>query len=515
MHTLRGSAAGLTLALIAACAGEPQELLEVPNSLFVPERATQVEYRDNNGAPGVAYSIQEPYPASAYLCDLSRHLERHRWRVLRPGVQALDDELAEQRASREWSTFADATRRPATQVHQWTDDWLSPEGDIARYFLRYEYSESGAADLTTLRVNAVAVRSDAARRSFGTAVENLPGRTMPAVACAPTPSGEALARVGLADPVAPGLPFELGELRSLAITRGGAPTDRIVASLGSAVPDLTVVPPGDPAGQRALPSAQLTYSARRRRGEPGVRDGLYVTDVAVFSGGVRHRSWGVSEPRRLLFHWSDGGQPAWRVVADDCRAADRRPAECRTALDDADLAFVSALATAIRGARRDSRAADDGPHSPLFGESYHAVAATRMVVRDTLLAMPPIDTSGPAFAELPGELRRRASGPVPTAVRLVDPRLVPSGVRIRPAASLPVSGHDERWSAFREREPASAWLAFSDALVTTDGLDALIYYDSVCGAGTCGESGYVWVRRDSLQVPWRLVKKLGIVYQND
>jgi hypothetical protein len=98
----------------------------------------------------------------------------------------------------------------------------------------------------------------------------------------------------------------------------------------------------------------------------------------------------------------------------------------------------------------------------------------------------------------------------PTPVRLLDPRMVPLGTRLVGGGVLPPTGELD-WRALHEQYGASGWLAFSAALVTADGLDGLIYYVSECG-GICGESGYAWVRRDSFQAPWILVRKLGIIW---
>jgi hypothetical protein len=95
-------------------------------------------------------------------------------------------------------------------------------------------------------------------------------------------------------------------------------------------------------------------------------------------------------------------------------------------------------------------------------------------------------------------------------VRLLDPLMVPLGTRLIGGGVLPPTGELD-WRALHEQYGASGWLAFSAALVTADGLDGLIYYVSECG-GICGESGYAWVRRDSFQAPWILVRKLGRIW---
>src|SRR5690349_17564214 len=69
------------------------------------------------------------------------------------------------------------------------------------------------------------------------------------------------------------------------------------------------------------------------------------------------------------------------------------------------------------------------------------------------------------------------------------------------------SGVEEHWSAFRTQTKASGWLALSDALITGDALNALVYYEARCG-GTCGEGGFVWLVRDSADSAWRVAKRI-------
>ena len=65
----------------------------------------------------------------------------------------------------------------------------------------------------------------------------------------------------------------------------------------------------------------------------------------------------------------------------------------------------------------------------------------------------------------------------------------------------------DAWAAFKRQHGADGWLAFSEALLTPDGLDALLYYEAECG-GLCGESGYAWLHRDSVQSAWSIKKKI-------
>lgn len=156
-----------------------------------------------------------------------------------------------------------------------------------------------------------------------------------------------------------------------------------------------------------------------------------------------------------------------------------------------------------------------GVYAELLGESYHAVPASRMVVKDTAAAMPRLRGSSSEwlkkFEGVPLQLRQRASQPSPTQPRRLDASMFPPQTRLVPAAAIESiftnSGVEENWSAFRTQFKAQGWVAFSDVLVASDQLNALVYYESRCG-GLCGEGGYVWLRRDAPGSRWRISKKI-------
>jgi hypothetical protein len=154
-------------------------------------------------------------------------------------------------------------------------------------------------------------------------------------------------------------------------------------------------------------------------------------------------------------------------------------------------------------------------YAELLGQSYHGVPATRMVVKDTAAAMPTLRGSSSdwlkEFDGTPLELGQLASQPSPTQARRLDASMFPPRTRLVPAYAIETiftsSGVEENWSAFRTKIKAQGWLAFSDVLVTTDQLNALVYYEARCG-GLCGEGGYVWLRRDAAGSPWQISKKI-------
>jgi hypothetical protein len=157
-----------------------------------------------------------------------------------------------------------------------------------------------------------------------------------------------------------------------------------------------------------------------------------------------------------------------------------------------------------------------GLYAVLLRERYHGWApASQTVVKDRAVAMPTLrgssDEWAKQFEEVPSDLRRAASEPSPTESHSLDPSLFPTGTRLVSTVAVETtfrgSGIEENWSAFRRQFKSQGWLAFSDALVADDRLDALVYYEARCG-GMCGEGGYVWLHRDTASAPWLIAKKI-------
>jgi len=163
-----------------------------------------------------------------------------------------------------------------------------------------------------------------------------------------------------------------------------------------------------------------------------------------------------------------------------------------------------------------SQARDEaGVYAPLLSYSYHGVHGSLMVVEDTTVAMRSLQGSSSEwlkqFDNVPLALRQLANRPSPTQRHPLDTSSLPSQTRLVSASTVSTifagSGTEDHWSAFRTQTKAQGWLAFSDALLTDGALNALVYYEARCG-GTCGEGGYVWLRRDSVGSPWRIAKKI-------
>jgi len=156
-----------------------------------------------------------------------------------------------------------------------------------------------------------------------------------------------------------------------------------------------------------------------------------------------------------------------------------------------------------------------GVYVALLGQTYHGVPASRLVVKDTAVAMPTLRGSSSEwlkqFDEIPIDLRRLAGQASPTQPHRLDASLFPTQTRLVRVSAIETvfksSGVEENWSAFRTQFKAQGWLGFSDVLVAGDHLNALVYYEVRCG-GLCGEGGYVWLRRDTAGSPWRITKKI-------
>ena len=176
--------------------------------------------------------------------------------------------------------------------------------------------------------------------------------------------------------------------------------------------------------------------------------------------------------------------------------------------------FYGGIARITTAAVLSQASTEAALYAPLFGASFHAKPAVSFVVQDTSVAMATLGGSSPdwlkQFDDVPMALRRAASRPEPTRVGRLNPKSLPTGVRMAPAqATRTVMAHrtSEAWEVFKRQYNADGWLAFSYPVLTPAGLDALVYYEAECG-GLCGETGYAWLHRDSAQSGWTLKKKI-------
>ena len=118
--------------------------------------------------------------------------------------------------------------------------------------------------------------------------------------------------------------------------------------------------------------------------------------------------------------------------------------------------------------------------APLLGDSYHAVRGSLMVVQDTTVAMHMSQGSSSEWLKQFDTSRASATcePTVTTQRNRLDAALLPSQTRLVPASTIATifagSGTEEHWSIFRTQTKAQGWLAFSDALLAGDALNALV-----------------------------------------
>lgn len=344
----------LALACLAACLSGCGR---APGSrspvFFLPPEASSIKQTSDDGQTAVEYVVEQPYPASQLVCRVVKHLENLGWRALRE--DALNPGSPTGLVTG-WSEVTDATRKPERRLHALTTEWLSPQNDLLFYTFTYEYPAGSTPDLSKLAVAANLLRADVVRAHLGDRADLLASLLMPSKQSSPTAGDAALeycgvpkwnefvaGAVGTVSPVA-ALPYELQQVRSIRIIQDiEGLGDRIVTAIEARIPHVDAV--GFDAGSGERPEALLNFRAACRCKEPGAPDGFYIREVIVYTPQL-NRADGWTDPPRVLFHWNDGGVPAWKGVASQC-FGNERSASCREAFRQADLAFVDALASAI------------------------------------------------------------------------------------------------------------------------------------------------------------------------
>ena len=317
--------------------------------IFLPMNARKVQRRQRHGIREVTYVVAAPYPASEFLCQLTNHLDLERWRGLRedllnPGTPSS--------IVRGWGDYDDATRKPETRVHTWLSSWSNEAGDVVTYALRYEYPKTSPRDLNTLHVGAIFWPPDVVQEAVGDRAGQLrplfatpvaDGTTTTAPRTCDTPQWSDFVKRTVRYSAVPGLPSELGSIRSIRIQNDvDGFAGRISAALKERLPELQIGTLHDAASE--ISDAMLAFNFTCRCNEPGIPDGLYVHEAVVYKP-ARERDW--LEPARILFYWSDGGEPAWKKVQKECFGQKNPSVACKTAFQDADIAFVTELASAL------------------------------------------------------------------------------------------------------------------------------------------------------------------------
>lgn len=203
----------------------------------------------------------------------------------------------------------------------------------------------------------------------------------------------------------------------------------------------------------------------------------------------------------------------------------RRSARSVVAASPAVPVVARARQSAFRGSPRCAVIAGQptGPAAPdarrTESDLYAAIVTLRtaprslpvLVVESTSLPIPPLRlTDDQGFLDaLPADLRSRVREGVPECGPLGADRF-PDGTRLLSLAEIrgePARGRAD-WPAFTARfEGVHMWFAFSRALVSGEGRDAVVFYERPCD-GRCGEAEWVWFHRTGADQPWRVMKEL-------
>jgi len=300
--------------------------------------------------PEVSYTIAAPYLPSQFICDLTTNLDHDGWRALR------EDPLNPGRASsivEGWGDFINAIKKPETHVHSWSAHWVNDTGDLLLYWLQYEYLEGAKPDFRLLKVHGVRWPAAAARALTQRSAADLSALTIshPNPGCAvPVPWSEFVrGETREAEPAY--LPYEMAGISAIDINEDiDGLADRMVEQIHRKVPGLKIGTVSAPLSSPSFNDATLAFAFACRCRQHGAPDGIYVREVVVYKPSHSHIDW--IDPPRVLFYWSDGGDPAWKHVSEACFNERVRSAACTTAFHNADISFTDALTSALDNGRR-------------------------------------------------------------------------------------------------------------------------------------------------------------------
>jgi hypothetical protein len=183
------------------------------------------------------------------------------------------------------------------------------------------------------------------------------------------------------------------------------------------------------------------------------------------------------------------------------------------------VGFASVLVLAAQHGAAAPAAADDasGVYAALLSSSeYHGVRAGAMLVRDKWIAIVPVGDSGVSswleeFDGIRDELRQALRRPPAFETTALDRSLFPAGTRFISQELIDAAFSrlwiEDGWTAFRRQYKADGFVSFSHVLVTSDGLDAMVYVTASCGS-LCGEGVYHRLHRAGPKAPWSIVKSI-------
>jgi len=128
--------------LLLAGASSPAAALSTqatPHGLYVPASvAPSVDRIRENGIHDLVYEVDESYPAPRFIGALQDALRTGGWSV--PTIDPLNPEQGPSVVERNWARWTDTGRPSAVEkmfVRDWQCEWLSSQGQLVRYVLRY------------------------------------------------------------------------------------------------------------------------------------------------------------------------------------------------------------------------------------------------------------------------------------------------------------------------------------------------------------------------------------------
>jgi hypothetical protein len=335
---------------MVACgpAGSGTEHKSTDFHFFVPPDAQNVREQSRQNVVEVAYSVATPYPAGRFICELENAVAHDRWHGLREDFMnpGLPTSLI-----RGWNDIVNGLKKPETHVHGWSSEWLNDEGELLSYWLRYEYPEGAKPALGTLQVQAVRWPAKVVPALVGekraSQLASLTLRHADHDCSPPIWSRFVKDATGEADPVFS--PSDVRVIEEIQINDDiDGVADRIAETIRAKRPGLRV---GTPKEDPLLDGARLNLSFACRCKQPGAPNGFYVTEAVAYKPAISGGKW--HEPARVLFHWNDGGDPAWKHVSASCFAERVHSPACLSAFHAADISFTDALVSALGD--RDTR----------------------------------------------------------------------------------------------------------------------------------------------------------------
>ncbi len=116
---------------IFACANAEPVAAVAPKPYLAPYPGSRVT--SAAGVDGIAYEIDEPYPAERVLRFIKSRVPAE----FRPRAEDFMNPGIPTSHVRGWTSYEDGTTQPSSSVHQWQAEWEDAAGNILTYSLQY------------------------------------------------------------------------------------------------------------------------------------------------------------------------------------------------------------------------------------------------------------------------------------------------------------------------------------------------------------------------------------------